>query len=101
MREEDLEHFAVADGLLARIGEHEGGLTDQEHLYLVDRAREELAKVYGTSLEDAGRALLVAGDQGDVAVRAGEEFATVIAWGRILVVYARVELRGRCHPEAN
>jgi hypothetical protein len=49
----------------------------------------------------AGSALAEAGFQGDAEVWAGKQFATVVAWGRVLVVYARFELRGVCHPDAN
>jgi hypothetical protein len=52
-------------------------------------------------LDNAGWALHRGAVDGDVDVRAGEQFATVIGWGRILVVMARVELKGICHPDAN
>jgi len=102
VRDEDLAPFAVADGLLARIAdERQGGLTDTERMYLLERARETLAKATGETLEMAGRALAEAGFRGEAEVRAGEYFATVVAWGRLLVVYARSELRGSCHPDSN
>jgi hypothetical protein len=98
---EDLAHFAVSDGLLARVGEHPSGMTDQERHYLADRARETLARALDCPLEQAGRALLAAADQGEVTVQAGREFAVVSAWGRVLVCMNRWELRGICHPEGN
>jgi hypothetical protein len=101
MRDEDLAPFAVADGLLPHVPDRDGGLTDAERQYLCDRARENLATGTGETLENAGRALLDGANAGEVEVRAGREFATVIAWGRLLVVYARAELRGICHPSAN
>ena len=102
MREEDLEQFAVADGLLARIAaERPGKLTDTEHRYLLDKARENLAKATGETLEDAGRSLFKAADEGEFTLQAGNEFACVTVYGRLLVVYARVELAGICHPELN
>jgi Zn-dependent protease len=39
--------------------------------------------------------------EADRAKRVGEQFATVTIYGRLLVVYTRVELAGRCHPERN
>jgi hypothetical protein len=42
-----------------------------------------------------------AADQGEFTLQCGEQFATVVMYGRLLVVYPRVELAGVCHPEAN
>jgi hypothetical protein len=39
--------------------------------------------------------------EGEFALQCGERFATVTIYGRLLVVYTRVELAGRCHPEHN
>jgi hypothetical protein len=102
VRAGDLEHFAIADGLLARIAaERPGKLTDAEHQYLLDKARENLAKATGETLENAGRAMFKAADEGEFVLQCGEQFATVAIYGRLLVVYARIELAGAVHPEFN
>lgn len=102
MREDDLAPFAVADGLLARIAaERPGKLTDVEHQHLLDRARETLARATGETLENAGRAMHQAAAEGEFTLQCGEQFAVVTIYGRVLTVYARVELAGVCHPELN
>jgi hypothetical protein len=102
VRDEDLAPFAVADGLLARIAaERPGKLTDVEHRHLLDLARENLARGSGETLEMAGNAMFKAADEGEFTLQCGEQFATVTIYGRLLVVYTRVELAGRCHPERN
>lgn len=102
MREDDLAPFAVADGLLARIAaERPGKLTEVEHRYLLDLARENLARGTGETLEMAGKAMFKAADEGEFTLQCGEQFATVTMYGRLLVVLARVELAGCCHPERN
>jgi phage gp29-like protein len=101
VRGDDLAPFAVADGLLAKIAEYPQGMTDAERHYLLDRAREVLAKATGETLENAGRALHQAADEGEFVLQCGGQFATVAIYGRLLIVYARVELRGACHPESN
>jgi hypothetical protein len=68
---------------------------------LLDLARENLARGTGETLEMAGRAMEEALDEGEFTLQCGEQFATVTIYGRILVVYTRVELAGRCHPERN
>jgi hypothetical protein len=102
VRAEDLEQFAIADGLLARLAaERPGKLTDAEHQYLMDLARETLARATGETLDNAGRAMHQAAAEGEFELRCSDTFATVIIYGRLLVVLARVELAGRCHPERN
>ena len=102
MKEEDLEQFAVADGLLARIAaERPGKLTETEHRHLLDKARENLARGTGETLEMAGKAMFKAADEGEFTLQCGDQFAVVTMYGRVLVVYARVELAGVCHPELN
>jgi hypothetical protein len=102
VRPEDLEQFAIADGLLARIAaERPGKLTDAEHQHLLDKALENLAKVTGETLENAGRAIHQAAAEGEFELRCGDQFATVAIYGRLLIVYARVELAGVCHFELN
>ena len=102
LNHDDLAPFAVADGLLARIAaERPGKLTDAEHQYLLNLARETLARATGETLENAGRAMWQACDEGDFELRCSDKFATVIIYNRLLVVLARVGLAGRVHPEHN
>lgn len=102
MTGEGLTPFAVADGLLARMSaERPGKLTDVEHQYLIDLARETLARATGETAENAGRAMHQAAAEGQFELRCSDTFATVIIYGRLLVVLARVELAGRVHPEHN
>jgi hypothetical protein len=102
MRDEDLEQFAVADGLLARMtAERPGKLTETEHRHLLDKARENLARGTGETLEMAGKAMFKAADEGEFTLQCSDQFAVVTMYGRVLVVYARVELAGVCHPEHN
>jgi hypothetical protein len=102
MKDEDLEPFAIADGLLARMAaERPGKLTEVEHRHLLDKARETLARGTGETLEMAGKAMDQAATEGEFTVQASDQFATVVMYGRLLTVYARVELAGVCHPEHN
>jgi hypothetical protein len=102
LRDEDLAPFAVADGIRARIAaERAGKLTEVEHRYLLDRAREVLAKATGETLENAGRLMFQACDEGEFTLQAGNEFAIVTIYGRILWCMSRWELAGACHPERN
>jgi hypothetical protein len=102
VKQDDLAPFAVADGLLARIAaERPGKLTETEHRHLLDVARENLARGTGETLEMAGRAMAKAADEGEFTLQCGELVAVVTMHGRVLVVYSRVELAGRCHPERN
>jgi hypothetical protein len=87
---------------LARIAaERPGKLTEVEHRHLLDMARENLARGTGETLEMAGKAMFKAADEGGFTLQCGEQFATVVIYGHLLVVYARVELAGICHPERN
>jgi hypothetical protein len=102
VRHEDLAPFAVADGLLAKIAtEPAGQLTDAERTYLLDRARETLARGTGETLENAGRAIHQAANEGEFTLQAGNEFACVSVYGRLLIVMSRWALRGACHPGTN
>jgi hypothetical protein len=102
VRHEDLVPFAVADGLLAKMAtDPPGQLTDAEHQYLLDRARENLARATGETLENAGRAMHAAAAEGEFSLQAGKEFTCVTIYGRLLVVMSRWELRGACHPASN
>jgi len=102
VREEDLAPFAVDDGLLAKMeAERPGKLTEVEHQYLLDVARENLARGTGETLQMAGKAMIEACDKGEFELRCTDQMAMVSIYGRLLVVFARVELAGRCHPEHN
>jgi hypothetical protein len=102
MNENDLEVFAIADGLLDQIAQQRAGLlTDTERMTLLDRARESLARGTGSTLDEAGRAMHEAARHGDVTLQASDQFAVVSCWGRVLTVATRAELRGACHPESN
>jgi hypothetical protein len=102
MNQDDLAPFAVADGLLARVAaERPGKLTEVEHRHLLDKARETLARGTGQTLEEAGRVMFKAADEGEFTLQGSDQFAVVTIYGRVLTVYARVELAGVCHPERN
>jgi HK97 family phage major capsid protein len=80
LRDEDLAPFAVADGIRARIAaERAGKLTEVEHRYLLDRAREVLAKATGETLENAGRLMFQACDEGEFTLQAGHTARSVEA----------------------
>jgi hypothetical protein len=53
------------------------------------------------TLAAAGKTIIEAADRGAFTLQCGQQFATVCIYGRILTVYTRVELAGRCHPERN
>jgi AAA domain len=102
VKQDDLVPFAVADGLLARIAaERPGKLTETEHQHLLAVARENLAREAQVTLAAAGKTIIEAADRGAFTLQCGEQFAAVSIYGRLLVVYTRVELAGRCHPERN
>jgi hypothetical protein len=102
VRHEDLAPFAVAEGLLAKIAtDPPGQLTDAERTYLLERARENLAKATGETLENAGRAMHQAANEGEFTLQTGKEFTCVSIYGRLLVVMSRWDLRGVCHPATN
>ena len=102
MRDEDLTPFAVADGLLAKMaGQEPGRATDDERQFMLDHARENLARVLNISLEAAGRELHAAAAQGHLTEQYSATFAVVSLQGRILYCMARHALRGCAHPERN
>jgi hypothetical protein len=102
MKEDDLAPFAVADGLLAKMAEEPAGLvTDSEREWMLDHAREGLARVLGITIDAAGRELHAAAVRGEVTEQYSEAFAVVTLQGRILYCMARVALRGAVHPERN
>jgi hypothetical protein len=102
MRDEDLEPFAIADGLIAKMAAQESSrATDDERQWMLDHARETLARVAGMTLDDAGRELHRAALRGEITEQYSETFAMIAMQGRILHCMARVALRGCAHPERN
>ena len=101
MKEEDLAPFAVADGLVAKMGEPAWHLSNPEQDYLLERARENLAKGTGETLQAATDAMGKALEEGHFAIQAGKEFAVVTMHGRVLYVVTRSELTCLVHPERN
>jgi hypothetical protein len=103
MKDEDLEPFAVADGLLAKMEDQPpaGQVTDTERQWMLDQARENLARVLNVSAEVAGRELHVAAVRGEVTEQYSAHLAVIAMDGRILYVVSRVGLRGAAHPERN
>jgi hypothetical protein len=101
VRDEDLQWFAPAASLRAKMLQSPGQLTDDERMELLDRARHVIAREASLSLEDAGRVMHETADRGDLEVRCGEQFAAVFMWGRVVHCATRAELRGVCHPELN
>jgi hypothetical protein len=102
LRDEDLVPFAVADGLLAKMADQEPGrATDNERQWMLDHARENLARMLGISLDAAGRELHSAALAGNLTEQYSSTFAVVSLQGRILYCMARHALRGCAHPERN
>jgi hypothetical protein len=77
MRDEDLEPFAVADGLLAKMEDQPpaGQVTDTERQWMLDQARQNLARVLNVSVEVAGRELHAAAAQGHLT----EQYSATLA----------------------
>jgi hypothetical protein len=101
MREDDLAHFAPADGLLARIRQRPSGMTEAEREYLLHQASAQLARTVDLEPAEARRLVEPMTADNQTTIQCGQQFACVSAFGRLLVVFARVELRGRCHPDLN
>jgi hypothetical protein len=101
LRNGDLAPFAIADDLLARLTACPGRASDAERQWMLDHAREHLARRLDISPEDAGRALHQAALAGDLTEQYSDTFAVVSLQGRILYCMARVALRGVAHPERN
>jgi hypothetical protein len=102
MRDEDLAPFAVADGLLAKMSQQPAGLmTDLEQDYLLDEACRNLAKVRNVDVGGAAELLATFNEENQLTIQCSAQFAVVSAYGRILAVFSRSELRGRVHPASN
>jgi hypothetical protein len=89
VRDEDLAPFAVADGLLAKMTEQPAGIvTDTERQYMLDHARENLARVGNMTLEQAGQELHNAALRGDLTEQYTDHLAVVTLQGRISMCWA-------------
>lgn len=100
MNDDDLAQFAIADGLLARL-DPPGHMSPAERAYLLDQAARRLATAADLELDEARRLLEPMTPENQTTIQCGPQFACVSAFGRLLYVAARVELRGACHPDAN
>jgi hypothetical protein len=102
VNDDDLEVFAVADGLIAKMEQQEPGrATDAERRYMIDKARDNLVRALDVTPEQAGRIMHNAALRGDLTEQYSAQFAVITLEGRILYVLGRVALRGVCHPEHN
>jgi hypothetical protein len=101
MRADDLAHFAVADGLLARMTAEPGHLSEPERNYLLFQAARNLALTADLNGEEAYRLIYPMTPENRTTIQAGAGFAAVIAWERILFTIRRNDLRGLCHPDLN
>ena len=101
MKEEDLEHFAVADGLLARIAAAPSRMTDAERDYLILQGAKMLARLTDLTGEEAYRLIHPFTPENRTTIQCGREFACISAFDRLLFVINRRELAGLCHPERN
>jgi hypothetical protein len=102
VREDDLAPFAIADGLLAKMAQQpRGRMTDLERDYLLDQGRRSLAKIGDLTLDEATELMADFCEENQLTIQCSDQFAVVTAYGRILAVFARSELRGRVHPGSN
>jgi hypothetical protein len=102
VREDDLEHFAVADGLLARMAaEGAGWSTGTERDFLLFEAARALALAADLDGEEAYRLIYPMTAENQTTISVTRLSATVVSFGRVLYRIRRHDLRGRCHPERN
>ena len=101
MRPEDLEAFAVADGLLARMTADPHWMSQAERDYLLVQGARVLAEAADLRGEEAYRLLYPFTAENRTTIQAGAGFAAVLAWERILFTIHRNDLRGLCHPDLN
>ena len=101
MRADDLEQFAVADGLLVRLTAEPGHLSEAEKNYLLFQAARALALAAELKGEEAYRLIYPMTPENRTTIQAGNGFAAVIAFERVLYTVRRHQLRGICHPENN
>lgn len=103
MRDEDLEAFAVAEGLLAKMADQPptGQVTDTERQWMLDQARDNLAKLLRITPDQASQEMHAAALAGGLSEQYSAHLAVVTMDGRILYVISRIGLRGAAHPERN
>lgn len=102
MRDDDLAPFAVADGLIAKMSQQPPGLmTDLEQDYLLDQACRNLDKIRNLDIGEAAELLADFNEENQLTIQCSAQFAVVSAYGRVLAVFSRSELRGRVHPASN
>lgn len=101
MRDDDLEYFAIADGLLARIAAEPSHMSDAERNHLLLEGAKMLARLTDLSGEEAYRLIYPFTPENKTTIQCGREFACISAFDRLLFVINRRELRGLCHPERN
>jgi hypothetical protein len=101
MNHDDLEQFAIADGLLARLAAEPSHMSEAERNYLLFQGAKMLARVTDLSGEEAYRLIYPFTPENQTTIQCGREFACISAFGRLLFVINRRELAGLCHPERN
>jgi hypothetical protein len=102
VRDDDLAPFAIADGLVAAMSEQPASMmTSLEREYLLAEAARNLAKLGDLTVDEAARLLAEFTEENQLRIQCSEKFALVAAYGRLLVVFGRSELRGRVHPASN
>ena len=79
MRADDLEQFAVADGLLVRLTAEPGHLSEAEKNYLLFQAARALALAAELKGEEAYRLIYPMTPENQTTIQAGAGFAAVIA----------------------
>jgi hypothetical protein len=101
VRDEDLAHFAAADGLLARMTADPDQLSQAEKDYLLLQGARTLARAADLSGEEAYRLIHPFTRENRTTLQAGAGFAAVFAFDHLLYTIRRHQLRGICHPENN
>ena len=101
MRDDDLAHFALADGLVARMAAEPSHLSEAEKDYLLFQAARRLALTADLKGEEAYRLIYPMTAENRTTIQAGAGFAAVMAWERVLFTIRRNDLRGLCHPDLN
>jgi hypothetical protein len=101
VNDDDLAHFAVADGLLARMAADPGRMSEAEKDYLLLQGARILARAADLSGDEAYRLIYPFTAENRTTLQAGAGFAAVMAYGRLLYTVKRHQLRGICHPERN
>jgi hypothetical protein len=93
VRDDNLAHFAVADGLLARMAVDPNYLSEREKDYLLIQAARVLVQATDLKGEEAYRLIYPMTAENRTTIQAGAGFAAVIAWERVLFTIRRNDLR--------